>query len=265
MKTATDPELQKIIEDNSSGSKEILFNLNRYFLKTGFANLREPAETLKYLKSRFTDFAAIQNYLQKLLYALDEDKLCEAEKLISNFEKSEQSKIQKIYSSIKPYFTGKNSIVTISNSFTLLNIFTLLNRDINNLSITVSEARPNCEGKIFSENLAAESINVNLITEAMIPGAVKECGAVIIGADSILSNGSVVNKTGSLSLAIACKHYGKPFYVIADKSKMKQDSVFYEEEKNPAEIYSGQSSNIRTKNFYFEEIDNKLITKIFTD
>ncbi len=75
----------------------------------------------------------------------------------------------------------------------------------------------------------------------------------------------MINKTGSSILAISCEFYKKPLYVISDKSKIKETSVFEEEEKDPKEIYSGRTSQIKIKNFYFEEIEKKLITKLFTD
>ncbi len=169
MKTAIDAGLQKIIEDNSSGSKEILSNLNKYFLEKGISNIAEPEESLEYLQQRFKDFTAIQNYLQKLLDFVKKNEFAEAENLIHSFEECETSKLHNIYSSLKPHLSGVNSIVTISNSFTLLQIFTMLNRDVENLSIAVSEARPNLEGRILAEKLAQAGIKIEMITEAMIP------------------------------------------------------------------------------------------------
>ncbi|MFZ2866150.1 MAG: hypothetical protein WA440_15460, partial [Ignavibacteriaceae bacterium] len=65
-------------------------------------------------------------------------------------------------------------------------------------------------------------------------------------ADQIFKNGSIVNKTGSRMLAILAKYERIPVYVLASKSKLitKQTAKLPEE---------------------FEEVESKLISKIFTD
>jgi methylthioribose-1-phosphate isomerase len=42
--------------------------------------------------------------------------------------------------------------------------------------------------------------------------------AVIVGADRIAANGDTANKIGTLSVAIAAKHFGVPFFVAAPTS-----------------------------------------------
>lgn len=42
--------------------------------------------------------------------------------------------------------------------------------------------------------------------------------AVIVGADRIAANGDTANKIGTLTLAVLCEKYGKPFYVAAPAS-----------------------------------------------
>lgn len=265
MKNVNDERLQRIVKDKFSGSKEILFNINNFFLSEGISNYHDLENSLFFLKNETRDFSAIQNYLQKLIDFLSAGKFKEADLYIQSFEEKENTKLQNIYSNLKPSITGVKSIVTISNSFTLLHIFRLMKKDFQELTISISEGRPNLEGRIFAEKLAETDIKINLITEAMIPAFVQKSDAAIIGADSILSNGNVINKTGSLIVALACKHYQKPFYVLAEKSKRKNDNLFKEAEKDSDEIYKSENSNIKIKNLYFEEIDNELITKIIMD
>jgi len=44
--------------------------------------------------------------------------------------------------------------------------------------------------------------------------------AVLVGADRIAANGDVANKIGTYGLAIAARHHGIPFYVVAPMSTM---------------------------------------------
>lgn len=256
-------ELEKIINDKFSGSREILYNLNKHFLSRGISNF--SVSMLKELREHFKEFSAIENYLQQLVSKIENQNYQEAEKFINDFEKKEVLKIDRIYESIKIFLKNDKSIITISNSFTLLQIFKKIKEVKNDFRITISEGRPNCEGKIFAEKLSKSGIKINFITEAMIPEYVEKSDAAIIGADAVLKNGNVINKTGSLSLAIACRYYEKPFLVIADKSKFKEDNDYQEKIKNPDEIFETENKYIFIRNYYFEKIEKKLITKIFTD
>lgn len=62
------------------------------------------------------------------------------------------------------------------------------------------------EGKLFSEELKRNKIKNQLITEASTGKIIIQIDAVILGADQVLKNGSIVNKTGSRILAILAKY-----------------------------------------------------------
>ena len=120
------------------------------------------------------------------------------------------------------------------------------------------------EGRILAEKLSKLKIDAELITEAAIALKINEAGAALIGADMILKNGNVINKTGSLTLATVCKFNSIPFYVAADKAKFSHNNKFEQKEMPHKEIWRHSNSKIKIKNFYFEEIDKKFISRIFT-
>ncbi|HSP87404.1 MAG TPA: hypothetical protein VLN45_04680, partial [Ignavibacteriaceae bacterium] len=94
---------------------------------------------------------------------------------------------------------------------------------------------------------------------------VEKSDSVIIGADIVLSNGDVVNKIGSRSLAIACKYFNKPFYVITSSDKFSKKKN-YLPEKNPAkEIWEFNHKLLSKQNYYFEVVEKKLITKVISE
>jgi translation initiation factor 2B subunit (eIF-2B alpha/beta/delta family) len=70
---------------------------------------------------------------------------------------------------------------------------------------------------------------------------------------------------GSLQLAVLSKHFKKPFYVVANKSKFSSKNVFTQRKESPDEIWKNQSDKITIDNFYFEVVPARLITKIITD
>ncbi len=156
-------------------------------------------------------------------------------------------------------------VITLSRSGTVLEILKLWHQKNKKLKVVVCESRPKFEGRLMAKELADNGINVELITDAMMGLYVPKVDAAIIGADTVLKNGNVVNKVGSKSLALLCKEYKKPFYVVTSKSKLSKKKIFKPKKENPQEIWDKKVKNLSISNIYFEEIEKKLITKIFTD
>ncbi len=99
----------------------------------------------------------------------------------------------------------------------------------------------------------------------MMAFAVKKSDAVIIGADSILKNKNVINKSGSLPLAVICKYHKKPFYVIAAKSKYSNRKKFKPVKEKGISVWDYSKEKLEILNYPFEEIDFSLITDIISD
>lgn len=84
--------------------------------------------------------------------------------------------------------------------------------------VFAGETRPWLQGaRLTLWELARDNIDATLIADSaaahlMATGAVQW---VIIGADRITANGDVVNKIGSYQLAIAARHHGVRFMVVA--------------------------------------------------
>ncbi|MFH1195885.1 MAG: hypothetical protein V1720_09220 [bacterium] len=254
--------MQKILDDKTSGSEELLIKLNGYLYHC-ISPIENPLQFIKELKNLFPTFQAIRSYLNEL-----EKNSGNKKELISFIQKKSQKKfesINSIYKSAEKYLKTCSKLLTISNSWTVTEIIKKLYSDKNNLTIFISESRPMFEGRITAANLSVHKIKTELITEARTAVYVQKCDAAIIGADKILEDGSVINKAGSLNIAIACKHYSKPFYVVAREVKRISENSFEEIEQGFDEIWHGKLSEVVIKNFYFERIPSELISRIFTD
>ncbi len=259
-----DSEFRELLDNKSSGSKELLYKFNS-LLYLNFKNISNFTSIINIAKNRWKEFQTIQNYLHKLeKYIHDNDK----ENLFSfirTYLTTENKIYDTLFDNLYPHIKTYNSFITISNSRTIQEIFTRLKKRKKKIDLTISESRPQNEGKVLADNLLSLEINMNYITEAMIPEYVKKCDVAIVGADTILKNGNIVNKMGSRLLAIACQYYDKPFFVVADKSKKKSDNNFNQNQYDSSEIWDYYHPNLHIKNFYFEIVDKKLITKIITN
>ncbi len=99
----------------------------------------------------------------------------------------------------------------------------------------------------------------------MLGYAVKNADLALLGADSILDNGNIINKSGSLPLAVLCRYFNIPLYVLADKTKYSSFSKFSPLQKSEDEVWLGKPDNVEVTNIYFEELSRELITEVISD
>jgi methylthioribose-1-phosphate isomerase len=68
--------------------------------------------------------------------------------------------------------------------------------------------------------LQSAGIDVTLITDNMAASMMARglIDIVIVGTDRVTANGDVVNKIGTLGVAILARHFGLPFYVACPSS-----------------------------------------------
>jgi translation initiation factor 2B subunit (eIF-2B alpha/beta/delta family) len=95
---------------------------------------------------------------------------------------------------------------------------------------------------------------------------------VLIGADSILADGSIINKIGTSVIALTAWEKQVPFYVVCEKIKFnvwnwllgKKAVVL--EEKDPSEIFDPKNlSRIMIRNIYFDITPAKYVWGIITE
>lgn len=252
-----------LFTDNKKGSSELVLELNS-LIKTNLKKKDLILELIKEGKKELKAFASVQNYLTEVDKLLRKNPLSLAE-YIHNYERDYEAASLKIYKKAKMILKDIESVVTLSNSGTVYNFLKMLSKEKKNLKVIISESRPVMEGRIMSKKLLKEGIQVELITEAMLPLYINQSDVVLIGADALLRNGNVVNKTGSRSAAIIAKHFNKPFYVLAEKVKTAKGTNFDKGDHSSEEVWSQKDAKLKVPNFYFEEIRADLITKVITD
>ncbi|WP_129112655.1 NUDIX domain-containing protein [Halegenticoccus tardaugens] len=164
------------------------------------------------------------------------------------------------------------TVVTLSRSGTVTDA--LLRADPS--AVVVAESRPAREGVGVAEELADEGIDATLTTDAAIPYVLAEEGAdaALVGADAVLSDGSVVNKVGTRALGLAAAREGVPLYVVAARDKVSPDDAFRTEFGDPADVSDGptngervadRSARVDVLNPIFDRTDADLVTGIVTE
>ncbi len=113
------------------------------------------------------------------------------------------------------------------------------NKDI---KMICPETRPFLQGGRLTASVAADmDVDVTVITDNMV-GVTMSQGKVDVftsAADSIVLDGHVVNKVGTMQMAIVAKYFGIPYFVtgIPDRDHKNIDDVVIEE-RDPEQVLS---------------------------
>lgn len=126
----------------------------------------------------------------------------------------------------------------------------------------ITEARPGLEGWNVAATLAGRGIRVTYITDAQAGIFMDEVDLVLLGADSVLADGSLVNKAGSRLIALAAREARVPVLVAAESFKctgLTAEQVELEE-KSGSELRPPPVPGVRARNIYFDVTPTHLIT-----
>ena len=85
--------------------------------------------------------------------------------------------------------------------------------------VIVTEGHPVSEGFPCAAALAKGGIPVRIIADAAVGVTMGSVDLVIVGAEGVLEDGGIVNKVGTLQIAVLAKAMGKPFYVATESYK----------------------------------------------
>ena len=185
----------------------------------------------------------------------------EAAKQLNEFD----SAIEHITNYARPFLTG--TIMTHSLSGTVLEVLTNCLSSIDH--IIVLEGRPRYEGREVARILSKENASITLITDAQADIFLPQCHAVVVGADSILANGDILNKAGTALLAWAAHGHRFPFYVLCETLKISphgwSGDLAQLEEKESTEVLKQSIPGVSIRNFYFDRTLSRLITGVITE
>ncbi|HET7324865.1 MAG TPA: NUDIX domain-containing protein [Halococcus sp.] len=153
------------------------------------------------------------------------------------------------------------TVLTLSRSGTVLDA--LRQADIE--EIVIAESRPAREGVGVAEELAAER-NVTLAVDAAVSHLLTErpIETVLVGADTVLPNGSVLNKVGTRGTAIAASYEGIPTYAVAASDKISIDAEAAFEDGSREAVYDGESA-IEVANPTFDLTPPAFVTVVTED
>jgi translation initiation factor 2B subunit (eIF-2B alpha/beta/delta family) len=150
-------------------------------------------------------------------------------------------------------------VLTLSRSGTVVEAI----REANVESVTVLESRPGNEGVGVAERLATDGFDVTLTFDGRVAGVLGNVDTVLVGADSVLADGTVVNKVGTHTTAVVAGRYGVPVYAVAATDKVRVGRADLSEEDRSS-LYEG-STDLTLLAGIFEEVPAELFAGIVTE
>ncbi len=136
--------------------------------------------------------------------------------------------------------------------------------------VASTEARPSFEGRKLAKALSDGDIEVMHTFDLALGLVLPNCSVAFMGADCVGLPG-VVNKVGSWLLAIACREYSIPLYVLCDTAKFVSEERLFEFEKHVrpgSELwpeYKEFNNNLKILNHQYELVSLNLITGFITE
>ncbi|MFB6300368.1 MAG: NUDIX domain-containing protein [Halobacteriales archaeon] len=135
-------------------------------------------------------------------------------------------------------------------------------------TVVVAESRPAREGITVAETLAAEGVDVTVCTDAAMASLLADADSpietVLVGADTVLADGRVVNKTGTRSAALAAAHEDVPLYVVAASDKIAFETTPTVEEGPGSAVYDGDA-DLTPVNPTFDVTPTELVDGVITE
>jgi ribose 1,5-bisphosphate isomerase len=207
--------------------------------------------------------AALAGAVRRILSARGglENIASEAAQLLKDYDTA----IERITGHARPFLNG--TIMTHSLSGTVLAVLTACLPQIK--QIIVLEGRPRYEGREVARQLSKKEASITLITDAQADIFLGQCHAVVVGADSILANGDVLNKAGTALVAWAARGHRIPLYVLCETLKISPHSwsgdLAQLEEKEGSEVLDQHIPGVTARNFYFDRTPFRLVTSLITE
>ncbi len=271
--------LRELKDDNTSGASEFIdkvLEIIKFQLRLIHDPHKDIRENIFNLSKQIIytrpSMAPLINTMGYLIHDLEKINKNIIEERLSQFyiyrEKIKESLELAFHSFLKESKKIPLKVMLISYSSTIINLI-LRNKDFN-LEIYVLESRPLLEGRKVAEILS-QYFKTHLIVDAAMGKFIDQIDVVLIGVDSILEDGSIINKIGTYPLAVLADSRKIDVYAVADSLKYNLKSHFGRDiiiEKKPIEeIYDKEIKNtsLEIHNYYFDITPSIYFTGIISN
>ncbi|UCE74157.1 MAG: ribose 1,5-bisphosphate isomerase [Methanomassiliicoccales archaeon] len=116
-------------------------------------------------------------------------------------------------------------LLTHCNSSAALSTIIKAHKDGKNIEVYATESRPKRQGYITIRQLVDEGVPTTLIVDSAVRHVMPNVDLVIVGADTVASNGDVINKIGTSQIALCAHEARVPVMVCAETYKFSAETL----------------------------------------
>ncbi len=272
MKTEYLERANRIATDNISSAQQVLkdtldllydFSVENCKAEAFIRELKSLSTTLSNAQSQMS---ALSNICRLVISASDKMKPEEMCSYLDVLLRKVGEAAPKAAEQASRLIADEGQYATLSQSEFVLRSFERAAAQNKFTTVFVMESRPLFEGRQTARALKKMGHRPILVSDASIGTFITQIDAALVGADAVLSDGTLINKIGSFALAAACATSGKKFYAIT--SVLKYDSeksaeTFVNKEEGAHEIFANPEFEVR--NLYFDKIRPGLVTALMTE
>jgi translation initiation factor eIF-2B subunit delta len=262
-------KIRQIESDRSSGASQLArkaLGVLKFFAQTSKnETYREFIEDFSKLGRRLFEarpnMAPVQNLVAQIVYevnALEECDLVFVRKFavskIDQLFKQSENAVKKSAECAATIIADSDCLTTCSYSSTIGEALKVAKQQGKSFKVFVAESRSSDNkfryGQILAKFLKSINIRTELFPDDQICSYVPKTDHVLVGADSLLCDGSVINGSPTHELAVKAKECGIPFYSVCETTK--------------ANTLSYLGKNVELKEG-FDRVPPNLITGIVTE
>lgn len=139
--------------------------------------------------------------------------------------------------------------------------------------VVSTETRPRYQGRETAKELYEAGIDVTQIVDSACASFIVDdrylpVGAVIVGCDELLRDGSFINKVGTYAIALAAKTGADEFYVATTLLKLntqRDPNLTDIEQRDSKEVWEAAPKGLKIVNPAFEQVKGEYVTGYITE
>jgi ribose 1,5-bisphosphate isomerase len=151
---------------------------------------------------------------------------------------------------------NRSVILTHCHSSTVTHLLEKARQQKRSFEVICTETRPLFQGRTTAEEMLSLGVETTFIIDSAARYYMNQVDLVIVGADAITSEGNVINKIGTSTIALLAHEARTPFYVVSELLKYDPATMYgdYEkiEERHPNEIWKEAPKNLLIRNPAFD-------------
>ncbi|RKZ32246.1 hypothetical protein DRQ33_06220 [bacterium] len=249
---------EKLGEDMYSGSSQVVAKFLEALSEKKISR-EEMERAFNILISAHPDMAVLQHAF-KILRNVPIDGIHTAAK---EFLRSLKNSPRRIGEYLAEMLPQKAIVLSYSQSGTVGEALLRVHEMGKLGGVILSESRPGLEGRKFASFFLENNIQVTLSLDCALGSLIEGADAVAIGSDAVTVE-YIVNKIGSLQLALLANYFDKPIFALASTHKFVSSAI-PQKIAEPKNIWDDAPIGIFVQSPLYERVPLALLTAVICE